>query len=261
MLDQVPILRNLTKKTVALLWIAGILTPPGTFVRARDLSTIVIGYGEWPPFESDSLPDHGPVPGLVREALASGGTQVEFRSLPWWRMLHEVEVGNLDGALIWRDVGNRRATFLFSDPLFTSRITLFYRKNEVHPWKKLEDLSALRIGATASYRYCAEFDRLDEQRRLRVERAAADDLNFAKLEAGRIDAVIVDSEYGRWRLAQMGDADKIAEDTHPVCTAPMYLVISRAVPYGPALTERFNAGLRQMKADGRYDQLFEGIDQ
>jgi polar amino acid transport system substrate-binding protein len=260
LLDQVPIVPPLKTAILLLVAVASIL--PGSLVRARDLSSVVIGYGEWPPFESPSLPDQGPVPTLVREALAAGGTQVEFKSLPWWRMLHEVEAGHLDGALIWRDVGDRRATFLLSDPLFTSRITLFFRKNEVRPWKKLADLSALRIGATASYRYCAEFDQLEEQRRLRVERAAADELNFAKLEAGRIDAMIVDSDYGRWRIAQMGDAaDKIAEDTHPVCTAPMYLLISRAVQYGPALTERFNAGLRQMKANGRYDQLFDGIGQ
>jgi polar amino acid transport system substrate-binding protein len=247
-------------KTILRIFVA-LLVLSGAAVKARDISTIVIGYGEWPPYESQSLPDLGPVPALVGEAFAAGGTHVEFKSLPWWRMLHEVEVGNLDGALIWRDVSGRRATFLVSDPLFNSRISLFYRKNEVHRWNKLSDLSSIKIGATANYRYCPEFDRLEEQGGLDVERAAADDLNFSMLRAKRVDAMIVDSEYGRWRLTQMAEgAGKIVEDKHPVCTAPMYLLISRAVAYGPGLTERFNAGLRQMKADGRFDQFFNEIE-
>lgn len=251
---------NAPLKFVALLLLGGSLLLPGT-LRARDASTIVIGYGEWPPFESESLPDLGPVPTLVREAFAKSGTRVEFKSMPWWRMLHEVQLGHLDGTLIWRDVGDRRASFLFSDPIFTSRISFFYRKGDVRHWNKLSDLSSIRIGATASYRYCPEFDRLAKQGRLTVERAAADDLNFPMLKAGRIDAMIVDSDYGRWRLARMGEAGgDIVEDEHAVCINPMYLLISRAVDDGPALTERFDAGLRRLKAEGRFDQLFSGID-
>ena len=245
----------------AILLTIGALILSGSIAQARDLSTIVIGYGEWPPYESESLPNLGPIPALVGEAFARGGTQVEFKSLPWWRMLHEVEVGDIDGALIWRDTEDRRTVFLLSDPIFKSRISLFYRKKEVRNWTKLSDLSSLKIGATASYHYCPEFDQLADQGRLKVERAAADDLNFAKLKAGRIDAMIVESEYGRWRLAQMGEpAGTTVEDRHPVCVTPMYLLISRATYYGPALTERFNAGLRQMKADGRFEQLLNGIE-
>lgn len=224
-------------------------------LSARDLASVVIGYGEWPPFESEALPDLGPLPSLVGEALSKGGTRVVFKNLPWWRMLHELETGQIDGALVWRDVADRRATFLLSDPLFTSRISLFFRKDEVHRWTKLSDLSTVKIGATVSYHYCPEFDQLAEQGRLRVERAAADDLNFAKLKANRVDAMLVDAAYGHWRLAQMGDATEIVEGGQPVCRTPMYLLISRAVDYGPALTERFNAGLRQVKADGRFDRL------
>jgi len=256
-----PIVPKLTLKIVAVLLAIGTSILSGPLARAGDLSNIVIGYGEWPPFESESLANLGPVPTLVSEAFAAGGTHVEFKSLPWWRMLHEVETGHLDGALIWRDIGDRRTTFLFSDPIFKSRISLFFRKNEVRHWNKLSDLSGVKIGATASYHYCAEFDQLEGQGRLTVERAAADDLNFSMLKAGRVDAMIVDSEYGRWRLAQMGKtADKIVEDKHAVCITPMYMLISRALDYGPALTERFNAGLRQMKAGGRFDQLLNGIE-
>jgi polar amino acid transport system substrate-binding protein len=247
-------------KIVAILLAAGASILSGGVVCARDLSNIVIGYGEWPPFESESLPNLGPVPALAAEAFAKNGTHVEFRALPWWRMLHEVEMGEIDGALMWRDIEGRRSIFLFSDPMFDSRISLFFRKGEAHRWSKLSDLSALKIGATAGYRYCPEFDRLEEQGRLKVERVAADDLNFSMLKAHRVDAMVVDSGYGRWRLAQMGDdAGKIVEDRHPVCVTPMYMLISRAVDYGPALAERFNAGLRQMKADGRFDQLFGEI--
>jgi polar amino acid transport system substrate-binding protein len=252
---------KLKLKIVAPLLTAVALVLSGTIASARDMSAIVIGYGEWPPYESNSLPDLGPVPALVGEAFAAGGTHVEFRSLPWWRMLREVELGNLDGALIWRDIGDRRTTFLVSDPIFKSRISLFYRKNEIHHWTNLSDLSSIKIGATASYRYCPEFDQLDEQGKLTVERAAADDLNFSKLQAHRIDAMIVDSEYGRWRLKQLGDATgRIVEDKRAVCITPMHLLISRAVDYGPALAERFNTGLQQMKANGRFDQLFNDIE-
>ena len=246
----------MTFKLFAALLVTVTLILPGKAARARDVSTIVIGYGEWPPFESGSLPQLGPVPALVAAAFASGGTHVDFKSLPWWRMLHELETGNLDGALIWRDVGGRRAKFLLSDPIFNSQISLFYRENEVRPWTKLSDLSTLKIGATTSYRYCPEFDRLEAQGRLKVERAAADELNFSKLLARRIDAMIVDSEYGHWRLAHQGESGgKIVEDKHEVCTVPMYMLISREIKYGPELTERFNAGLRQLKNDGRFDRL------
>jgi len=245
----------------ALLLLIGTLILSGSLARARDITTIVIGYGEWPPFESESLPNLGPLPTLVGEAFARGGTHVEFKSLPWWRMLHEVETGNLDGAMIWRDMGDRRTVFLLSDPIFKSRISLFYRKKDVRRWTRLSDLSSVKIGATAGYHYCPEFDQLADQGGLKVERAAADDLNFAKLKAGRIDAMIVESEYGRWRLAQMGEpAGTTVEDKHPVCVTPMYLLISRTLGYGTELTERFNAGLRQMKADGRFDQLMNGIE-
>lgn len=251
-----PLVPKLTLRIGVISLAIGSLILSGTAVQARDISSIVIGYGEWPPYESESLPDLGPIPALVGAAFAHGGTHVEFKSLPWWRMLHEVETGTIDGALIWRDTGNRRATYLFSDPIFKSRISIFFRRNEVRHWTKLSDLSAVRIAVTASYHYCPEFDQLADQGQLNLERTAADDLNFSMLKAGRVDATIVESAYGRWRLAQMGDAaGSIVEDKHAVCVAPMYLLVSRAVTYGPALTERFNAGLRQVKADGRFDRL------
>jgi hypothetical protein len=37
------------------------------------------------------------------------------------------------------------------------------------------------------------------------------------------------------------------------------MLVSRKVDYGPVLIERFNAGLRQLKSAGRFDQLLGHI--
>lgn len=94
-------------------------------------------------------------------------------------------------------------------------------------------------------------------------RTPRDEQNFRMLLAGRIDVFPVTREVGYYILKTRFTPEEAAAVTHhpvPIYRTGFYLVLSRANVGNRQKMQKFNAGLRRLKASGRYDQILGNDD-
>ena len=217
-----------------------------------------ISTGEWPPLIDSSAPGDGPLARVVREAFAQQGIEVEFVFLPWRRALWEVESGAVPLSMAWRHTPARDARFLFSsENVYQGENLFFYNRLSRFDWKSLDDLARYRLGGVRGYAYSDAFDEAARSGKLNVFRVNDEKSLIAMLLAGRIDAFPADRQVGRNLIYQYaGDkADQIGVHPLPLTRKPLYLVGSRT-DAAQQLMSRFDEGLRQLKASGRFREIY-----
>jgi polar amino acid transport system substrate-binding protein len=226
------------------------------FTTAMAQSRLTLANGEWPPYLSQKLPHDGSLSRVVTEAFETQGVKVDYRFYPWRRAYVEAQQGAVDGTLLWTSTPERQTDFLFSDPVYLTEDVMFYRRTNPLHWQQLSDLHGLVLGGAIGYTYGGEFDRLERQKVLHVERIANEEINFEKLLLGRIAAFPMDREVGRYIIAHNPHhlADHVDYDPRVILSAPLYLLLSRKDAASPELMRKFNAGLAELKRAGRIDQ-------
>ena len=128
-------------------------------------------------------------------------------------------------------------------------------------WKKLTDLKDFNFGTTRSYVYTKEFLELINNKTLDGQEATSDEQNFKKLSSGRIKLFPM-AELTGWQIVAnvLPDMkDKITTASKPLKSTTGHLIISKQHPKGKSLTEDFNKGLAEMRADGTYQQYLEDL--
>lgn len=195
---------------------------------------------------------------LVKEALALHGHDVSIRWYPLKRAFAMVEQGKADLSLGFLKTPERQRVVLFSEePVASSPVSLFYRKDTAFDWERLEDLSGLRIGdrlgnVNGGPAYLAA----EKSGGLTVERAPTDLHNLKKLLLGRID-VIVGAESMILGVLQANFTEqeqaKIVKHPKPLHVVHGYAVFTKSL--APHLIQAFNDGMRQLHENGRFDQL------
>lgn len=241
---------------------AGQLAGLGLFGLARHNpaqaeEVVKLGIGEWPPYFAQDLKHNGIFAYIVSEAFAAVGYRVEYAYLPWKRALADAQGGVLDGSPGWKATDERRASFLFSDPVITSTSVLFHLKSTPFTWSAIGDLKGRRIGVTAGYSYGPEFDAAAADKRLTVETARDDAIAFKMLLARRTDIAVMNREVGLDILSRglsPADAARITFDPKPIDEQPSFLAISKASPRATQLIADFNRGLAMIRERGLLDQ-------
>lgn len=222
--------------------------------------TVKLATGDWPPFHTADRKDKGIMSRVVTEAFAQEGVTVQWKFFPWERAKRVALSGEFDGSASWEP--DNLPGFHYSDPTFTSNYVFFYLKSKPFDWKNVADLKGKNIGATIGYGYGNDFDSAEKDGSIKVERADSDETNYKKLMAGRIDIFPNDPIVGYIQIAQTLGKDKVALfETHPksLRTYSFHLVLNTKNPKNKTLMEKFNAGLKKLKASGQYDSILKEI--
>lgn len=222
--------------------------------------TIRFTNGEWPPFTSQGLKHYGVYSHLVSEAFALAGIKVEYEFLPWSRSYQYVVRGQRDGSLTWAPTPEKEAQVLFSDGVVRHTKVCFHLKEFAFDWRRLEDLSGIRIGATASYTYGREFDTAASEGRLRVEFVSDDLQNLKKLFKRRIKLFVSDIDVGYDLVSTHFSPHEARSITHhpkPIQETLTCVIFTRKNPdKSRRLLAIFNKGLRTLRERGVYDEMF-----
>lgn len=222
---------------------------------------LVIATGEWPPYVSRDLEHDGMTARIVRDAFEAVGDTVEFRFYPWSRTLLVSEEGDVDASFPWSHSAEREEQYLYSDPIGEYGYVFFHLKATPFSWNRLEDLEGLTIGATYSYNYGDAFIEGAEQGLYQIEWVSADELNWRKLMAGRIDLFPSDREAGYAALRELFPDDSRLKITHHPTplkpTTSIHLLFPRQIPESVPRLERFNDGLRMLVEDGRMERYLQ----
>ena len=87
--------------------------------------TLYMVTGEWEPYVSETLPNHGGVAELVVAIVNEMGMDLKYEFVPWVRAESLVKRGDVFGAFPYASNEQRRKDFDFSDPLFASLYRIF----------------------------------------------------------------------------------------------------------------------------------------
>jgi polar amino acid transport system substrate-binding protein len=224
--------------------------------------TVRLANGEWPPFTSERLPYGGPLSRIVSEAFALEGVNVEYGYFPWKRAYELAKTGKWDGSVGWAHNSRHLQDFRLSTPVIVVDKALFHLKSTPFDWKKIDDLSRWRVGATAGYSYGAEWDHAVKSGLLNVDEVTVDEQNIRKLLLKRIDVVAMEIDVANYLIRttfSSAEAERITH--HPLLVAQAYicLALSRQLEKTPGLLERFNRGLQRLKDSGKYDEYISGL--
>jgi polar amino acid transport system substrate-binding protein len=194
---------------------------------------------------------------VLREAMAAAGWRVEFRVRPWARGLEEVRNGEADGMFSMYRIAERDRFLLFSTvPLYVAEEHVYVLKGhafDARRWREV--LRNKRIGIVNGSYHGAGFAEAEAQHLFAsVARVNSTGSLVAMLEAGRIDAAFTTLDLMTHAEEEMGKREVIDCTEPAVELMPTFLAFTRKHDF-TALRDAFDAQLRKMKENGRYDFL------
>ncbi|WP_429018295.1 substrate-binding periplasmic protein [Aeromonas allosaccharophila] len=175
--------------------------------------TLTVAWSHWPPFSQ--IDNRGELDGLdvslTRQILTRAGFTPRFREIPWARALHLMEHDQLDVAMAALPRPERQQYARFSVPYRQSAYVLLSNDpiaGHQDRWAKLDTLpelchsKGLKLGKLRGTR---PIQQMEECPALKgATEYNADERMIDLLLARRLDGIIMEWQYARYRLAQLG---------------------------------------------------------
>jgi polar amino acid transport system substrate-binding protein len=219
---------------------------------------VTITLHEYPPLMSEELAGKGLLSQIVTEAFAVAGVTVKLVTVSTNRAIEGPRAGLYTGSMGWARNPDRERDLYFSDPVMLLRMVFCQLRVRQFSWLSLDDLSERRLGITAGNYYSEGFSQLQAAGRLNVDVAGSDVANLRKLLVRRIDMLPIGSDTAEYLMDRNLTAEEHAQITcggRAYWNAPVHVVISRKVPRGEELLQRFNRGLGVLRATGAIERM------
>jgi len=223
---------------------------------AKAQESISIATGEWSPFVSESLSHGGFMSRIVTEAFALEGIAVKWGFFPWARAMLYAKNGKWHATSAWAINESREKDFWYSDPIVVDRTVFFHRKDKIVQWQEMDDLQDLKVGTTTSYYYGEAFNNALLSGLLLVEEVPVEEMNFKKLQRGKIDILPSNLYVGYSIIKKLFTTEVTEQITHSPVTLtaqPLRLLFSKKIAENRYFLNKFNAGLKKLKLSGKID--------
>ena len=208
---------------------------------------------EYPPYMGATLPNGGITVDIVTRAFRRAGYEPTVTFRPWARALDEAKDGKYDGVVfVWRSA-ERERWLAFSNALPVNQLGLYRLKADRIAFRTLADLAAYTIGVGRGYANPPAF----EAAGLRTESAVDDEENLRKLDAHRIDLVLIDRGVAAYLLGSSlaRFAGEMEWVDPPIEEQTQYLGLPLDRPGYAVKLEAFNRALASLYADGTVRNL------
>ncbi len=219
--------------------------------------TLTMAIGEWAPYTSNTDPNGKIAEVLIREVYKRVGIEVQFKYYPWKRSFELVKKGKFAATFPWLQIEERKTMFIFpKESLYQQKEVFFHLKDLDFKWETDEDLKQYRIGGVLGYAHV----KLLEDKGLTLDVISSDEQNFKKILARRIDIFSSSFIVGYSLINKLFDPSKAVLFTNhpkPLTKDDMFLLISKNIPNGKELADQFDKGIKELKASGEYDRIFD----
>lgn len=182
----------------------------------------------------------------------------EFSFRPWSRAMDMTKAGRFDAAYNAYYTEDRAKQFHFTDGYFVVELILCALSDRVKFDGTAESLKGIKLGLVYDY---ANTDAIDSADYLDKHFTTNDRLNFRKLVANRVDAIVIGREQAEYLMAtdpvvkaKKGDVRILSPS---VAKRSLHLMFSKAVPGWQTKAERFNRGLIEIREDGTLKEVVE----
>lgn len=186
---------------------------------------------------------------LAKEVAKRMNVQVEFKPCEWDGILFDLRSKKID--MVWNGMtmtDSRKKQALFSEPYFEDGQMIFSKKeNKINKVNELEGkIVGVQLGSSAdiAVQKSSVFGKIKEVKKYSTNVEALMDL-----EAGRLDAVVVDAVNGKYYNSKK-DVLAYSEES---LTKEYYGVAFRK--QDKALRDKVQEKLDEMKNDGTYNQI------
>ncbi len=217
--------------------------------------TITLAIGDWAPYTSQKDKKGKISEVIVSEAFTLENIVVKLEYYPWIRSYLMTTQGDVAGTFPWfyNDKRNKE-TIYNKEPLIAENEVIFHLKSLDFKWKDFSDLKNYIIGGTIGYNHNV----ILAEHGIKTDQVNSDLLNFKKLLKGRIDLFPVSYNVGYYILNKSFSPELAANVTNQpkaIQEGKMFVLFSKKIPNGQALADKFDIGLKKLKASGRYAQI------
>lgn len=201
---------------------------------------------------------------IVRKIMGNLGHKVDVSVYPWARALEMVKVGEADAIFTAYKTPERETFSYYSNNVSIPQVISFYvvPDSPVTFDGDLAKLKGRKIGVVSTISYGKIFDDMCDQ--LNIDRTDNLELNFKKLEIGRLDMLVSNIYVGDWTIKQMGMSGRFKRLPQQVQSVDSYIGFSKAKGQGhEALRDAFDKELDNLIAEGIYAAIMlkYGIEQ
>jgi polar amino acid transport system substrate-binding protein len=230
-----------------------LLVLASTFVAAQEAVRIEVDDGNPPFMYARGGKAAGLYPALLRAVFDTMHVPLALDAKPWRRALTELDAGTVGVGGIYK-TEERARKYDYSEPLFVEQIVVCDNRRKPVGFKALPDLYGKRIGLLNGWSYGDTFDQVRKAGRLIGEEVRTDALNFAKLQLGRLDAVLIIKEAAAV-LLEDGNYPEVQCAAEPLVQNPTYLAFHKNA-HRQELLQAFDKALRALRGDDmRYQQI------
>ncbi|WP_313517219.1 transporter substrate-binding domain-containing protein [Pseudomonas sp.] len=189
---------------------------------------------------------------IVRAAFEAAGEEVELVAYPYSRCMQLARKGTIAGCFNTAPDRRIAAEFQLSQPLFSAEVLLWARREQAAPMNDLGLLAGKKVAMVLGYEYGPAIDQHPSLKRVPVRR----DLNgFLMLQRGRVDYCVAyrgtSEELFREMPSLRGQFVPVASVLRP----QLSLSFSRQYAGADRLRQRFDAGLKTIRENGRYQSI------
>lgn len=199
----------------------------------------------------------GVYPAILAEAFARMGVPLDVQAVPWKRAVAAIDAGKAGVGGLYRNE-ERLRKYDYSDVIFAEELLLYVVKGRSFPYSGMGSLVGKRIGVMRGWSYGDAFDSARNVGIFTAEDVESDAQNFAKLQAGRLDAIVAERESSNMILSSPEYHQKFEALPLPLANNPAFLAFAKSANKKELLV-RFNAALAQMKADGSFETMIRTI--
>lgn len=219
---------------------------------AKERLTIVCDI--WPPYQMTE--QNSAITGFSTEVVTRvldnlGEKYNPIQAYPWKRALELFQHGNVDALFSANRTTAREVYALYpSVPLVESPWVIWTRNTTI---SSLQDLKGKRIGVVSGYSYTREFWEFI-QVYCNVEEVYSDELNFKKLQIGRLDALAAELGNGLHIARNLGATNIFPNRDLQIKTDGLYIMFKRSST-SPEFMNRFSEELARFRKSDEYQAL------
>ncbi|WP_374517642.1 substrate-binding periplasmic protein [Undibacterium squillarum] len=204
---------------------------------------------------------------LFRRLSEATGLQFRIQPYPWKRALEQAYEG--EGLLFGASpTPERERKLLFSDPVYTERVSIITLCDKTFPFRQMRDLKGKTLGVVNGTSYGAEFDRLSHSL-FRVENDTSRlPGRLMKLTQGRMDGLVIytysqdqqtiakqiNQQFLRAFPAEPAQPPRFCVLPNPVSSVSIHFAIRYESDHG--LIQNINQGLKKMQQQGVLQQIY-----
>lgn len=217
---------------------------------------ITLATGEWVPYSSKAMDNHGFFSEIVTEICREMGTTAKFEFYPWRRCYVMVEKGQMMGAFPYTPTDERAKEVLFSESISESKTVFFhYGKKKIDDFTVLANLRPFKVGGIVGYFYEEAFEKAG----LNADYAPDETSAIAKLMAGRTDVLALNEMVG-WHIIKKNFPDKAGQFgtlSTPYDRNDLKLIVSKTYPGSAEFLKNFDAALTRVLSGEKYKAILK----